>query len=260
MLVNFRRNTILLAFMAVAPTVLASANEPAPVTDIMNISETTGVSQNTNNAEDISSSEGTTNSENVKNTETASPESVAEPTKDNNVATESSAPASKIEATLNRFKEAEATHPFFENAYGYAVFPTVGKGGFGLGGSYGEGKVYRQGVHVGETTLAQLSFGLQLGAQAYSEVIFFETKADYYSFTSGSFEFGAQASAVAITLGASAQAGSTGAGAQAGDNQSKAAYINGMSVFTLTKGGLMYEAAIGGQGFTFAPNNNYDNK
>ncbi|MFA0442009.1 YSC84-related protein [Vibrio sp. 10N.222.51.C12] len=247
MLVNFRRNTILLAFMTVAPTVLANTNEPAPVTDIIHASENTSVSENTN-------------TETVNVTESVSTESVAEPTKNNNVAAEPAAPASKIEATLNRFKEADATHSFFENAYGYAVFPTVGKGGFGLGGSYGEGKVYRQGVHVGETTLAQLSFGLQLGAQAYSEVIFFETKADYYAFTSGSFEFGAQASAVAITLGASAQAGSTGAGAQAGDNQSKAAYINGMSVFTLTKGGLMYEAAIGGQGFTFAPNNNYDNK
>ncbi|WP_234496320.1 YSC84-related protein [Vibrio maritimus] len=172
--------------------------------------------------------------------------------------TTSSESSSKYEATLNKFKQAEATQPFFENAYGYAVFPTVGKGGFGIGGSYGEGQVYRQGTHVGDSTLAQLSIGLQLGAQAYSEIIFFESKADYYAFTSGSFEFGAQASAVALTLGASAQAGSTGAGAQAGDKQSKATYINGMAVFTMTKGGLMYEASIGGQGFSFAPNNNYD--
>lgn len=172
--------------------------------------------------------------------------------------TASSESSSKYEATLNKFKQAEATQPFFENAYGYAVFPTVGKGGFGIGGSYGEGQVYRQGTHVGDSTLAQLSIGLQLGAQAYSEIIFFESKADYYAFTSGSFEFGAQASAVALTLGASAQAGSTGAGAQAGDKQSKATYINGMAVFTMTKGGLMYEASIGGQGFSFAPNNNYD--
>lgn len=172
--------------------------------------------------------------------------------------TTSSESSSKYEATLNKFKQAEATQPFFENAYGYAVFPTVGKGGFGIGGSYGEGQVYRQGTHVGDSTLAQLSIGLQLGAQAYSEIIFFESKADYYAFTSGSFEFGAQASAVALTLGASAQAGSTGAGAQAGDKQSKATYINGMAVFTMTKGGLMYEASIGGQGFSFAPNNNYE--
>ncbi|MBY6198355.1 YSC84-related protein [Vibrio hangzhouensis] len=172
--------------------------------------------------------------------------------------TSSASIGSKYEATLNKFRQAEATQPFFDNAYGYAVFPTVGKGGFGIGGSYGEGQVYRQGVHVGDSTLAQLSIGLQLGAQAYSEIIFFETKADYYSFTSGSFEFGAQASAVALTLGASAQAGSTGAGAQAGDKQSKATYINGMAVFTMTKGGLMYEASIGGQGFSFAPNNNYE--
>ncbi|MCL9773675.1 lipid-binding SYLF domain-containing protein [Vibrio methylphosphonaticus] len=226
MLVNFGRYATLVACLAVTPSVWAQGSESAPVRDVSDtspIAETTAIPAE--------------NHDTVSNSST-----------------------SKIDATMNRFKEAQATHSFFDNAYGYAVFPTVGKGGFGLGGSYGEGQVFRQGVHVGETTLAQLSFGLQLGAQAYSEIIFFETKADYYAFTSGSFEFGAQASAVAITLGASAQAGSTGAGAQAGDKQSKAAYINGMSVFTLTKGGLMYEAAIGGQGFTFAPNDNYDNQ
>ncbi|GAL28146.1 hypothetical protein JCM19239_3382 [Vibrio variabilis] len=186
-------------------------------------------------------------------------EAASQPQTDNKAQTSTaSESSSKYEATLNKFKQADATLPFFDNAYGYAVFPTVGKGGFGIGGSYGEGQVYRQGTHVGDSTLAQLSIGLQLGAQAYSEIIFFESKADYYAFTSGSFEFGAQASAVALTLGASAQAGSTGAGAQAGDKQSKATYINGMAVFTMTKGGLMYEASIGGQGFSFAPNNNYD--
>ncbi|MCW8348619.1 hypothetical protein MD535_21765 [Vibrio sp. ZSDZ65] len=226
MLVNFGRYATLVACLTVTPTALAQGTELAPVRDV---SDTSPIAETTTTPADTH-------------------------------ATASNAPTSKIEATMNRFKEAQATHSFFDNAYGYAVFPTVGKGGFGLGGSYGEGQVFRQGVHVGETTLAQLSFGLQLGAQAYSEIIFFETKADYYAFTSGSFEFGAQASAVAITLGASAQAGSTGAGAQAGDKQSRAAYINGMSVFTMTKGGLMYEAAIGGQGFTFAPNDNYDNQ
>ncbi|MFC5079429.1 hypothetical protein VTH8203_02102 [Vibrio thalassae] len=186
--------------------------------------------------------------------------SASEPSQDAGQEAATSEDSSKYEATLNKFKQADETRPFFKGAYGYAVFPTVGKGGFGIGGSYGEGQVYRQGVHVGDSTLAQLSIGLQLGAQAYSEIIFFESKADYYSFTSGSFEFGAQASAVALTVGASAQAGSTGVGAQAGDNQTKANYINGMAVFTMTKGGLMYEASIGGQGFSFAPNNNYDGK
>ncbi|MGF1749270.1 YSC84-related protein [Vibrio cionasavignyae] len=226
MLVNFGRQATLLVCLTVTPLVLAQSSESAPVRDVTDTSPLE--------------------------------ESTVVATESHDMVSDS--PSSKIEATMNRFKEAQATHSFFDNAYGYAVFPTVGKGGFGLGGSYGEGQVFRQGVHVGETTLAQLSFGLQLGAQAYSEIIFFETKADYYAFTSGSFEFGAQASAVAITLGASAQAGSMGAGAQAGDKQSKAAYINGMSVFTMTKGGLMYEAAIGGQGFTFAPNDNYDNQ
>lgn len=185
-------------------------------------------------------------------------EAASQPQTDNQAQTSTtSESSSKYEATLNKFKQADATLPFFENAYGYAVFPTVGKGiryrwlvwrRSGLSSRYTRWRF----------DISAASIGLQLGAQAYSEIIFFESKADYYAFTSGSFEFGAQASAVALTLGASAQAGSTGAGAQAGDKQSKATYINGMAVFTMTKGGLMYEASIGGQGFSFAPNNNYD--
>jgi lipid-binding SYLF domain-containing protein len=158
---------------------------------------------------------------------------------------------------LQRFQSAEATLPFFNNAYGYALFPTVGKGGFGIGGAYGEGKVYRQGTHVGDSQLAQVTIGFQLGGQVYSEIIFFETKNAYQEFTSGNFEFGAQASAVALTLGASAQAGTAGVGASAGDKQSEAHYVDGMAIFTVTKGGLMYEASLGGQAFSFDPNSKF---
>ena len=126
---------------------------------------------------------------------------------------------------------------FFDSAAGYAVFPTVGKGGIGIGGAYGEGKVYRGGKYIGDTSLSQVTIGFQLGGQAYSEVIFFGTKAALSDFTDGNFEFSAQASAVAVTAGASADAD----------------YDGGIAVFTMAKGGLMYEASVGGQKFSFTP-------
>lgn len=161
--------------------------------------------------------------------------------------------ADSYSEALSNFKQAAETQGFFNSAYGYALFPTVGKGGFGIGAAYGDGKVYRGGTLTGHSTLTQLSIGFQVGGQAYSEIIFFKNKQAYDQFTSGSFEFSAQASAVAITLGANAQAGTTGNSAGAG-HHAKAAYINGMAVFTLAKGGLMYEAALAGQSFTFKPN------
>ncbi|NMH65114.1 lipid-binding SYLF domain-containing protein [Shewanella salipaludis] len=157
---------------------------------------------------------------------------------------------------LQRFQQAQETQRFFNNAYGYALFPTVGKGGIGIGAAYGKGRVFQGGVYRGDSSLTQLSIGFQLGGQAYSELIFFKDAKAYNDFTGGSFEFGAQASAVAINLGANAQAGTTGNSAGAGqagaDNDAaKASYINGMAVFTMAKGGLMFEAALAGQSFTF---------
>lgn len=160
--------------------------------------------------------------------------------------------------TIGLFKQSDAVQPFFKNAYGYAVFPTVGKGGLGIGGAYGKGQVYRGGKVTGEATLTKLSIGLQAGGQAFSEIIFFEDKRAYDEFTRGSFEFDAAASAVAITAGAQAKAGTEGttAGASAGPSagkQAKTKYRKGMAVFVHIKGGLMYEAAIGGQKFKFTP-------
>ncbi|MFQ6371921.1 YSC84-related protein [Shewanella sp. YIC-542] len=156
---------------------------------------------------------------------------------------------------LATFQKASETHKFFNHAYGYAIFPTVGKGGIGIGAAYGKGRVYRGGVYAGDSSLTQVSIGFQLGGQAYSEIIFFKDAKAYDAFTSGSFEFGAQASAVAINLGANAQAGTTGnsagAGQHGGNQAATAAYINGMAVFTAAKGGLMFEAALAGQSFTF---------
>jgi len=166
--------------------------------------------------------------------------------------------ADKFTDTIDIYKKSEAVQPFFKNAYGYAVFPTIGKGGIGIGGSYGTGQVYEGGKVTGEVSMIKGSIGWQLGGQAFSQMIFFEDKRAYDEFTSGNFEFDATASAVAITAGAQAKAGTEGAsaGASAGPatgKQAKTSYHKGMVVFTHAKGGLMYEASIGGQKFTFKP-------
>jgi len=171
----------------------------------------------------------------------------------------SSAYADGYASTIDVFKKSEAVQPFFADAYGYAVFPTVGKAGFVVGGAYGKGKVYRDGSVTGETSLTKASIGLQLGGQAFRQIIFFQDQRAYDDFTSGSFEFDAAASAVAITAGAQAKAGTAGssAGASAGPAtgaQAAASYRKGMAVFVHIKGGLMYELAIGGQKFSFKPN------
>lgn len=164
----------------------------------------------------------------------------------------------KYSSTIDRFKESSVTESFFENAYGYAVYPNVGKGGVGIGGAYGSGQVYHGGKMTGTSKMFKLSWGAQLGGQAFSQIVFFQDKRAYDEFTRGSFEFDATASAVAITAGAQAQAGTKGntAGASAGPNTGKqlgASYVKGYAVFTHVLGGLMYEAAIAGQKFSFKP-------
>jgi hypothetical protein len=166
--------------------------------------------------------------------------------------------AADYDETISVFRKSPAVQPFFGNAYGYAVFPTVGKGGIVVGGAYGEGRVYRQGEITGKVTLSKVSVGFQLGGQAFSEIIFFQDKRAYDEFTSGRFEFDASMSAVVITAGAQAKAGTEGitAGASAGPAtgaQANIRYNKGLAVFVHTKGGLMYEAAIGGQKFDFTP-------
>lgn len=166
--------------------------------------------------------------------------------------------ADQYSDTIDIYQKSDAVKPFFKNAYGYAVFPTIGKGGIGIGGAYGKGKVYVGDKVTGETSLIKATIGFQLGGQAFSEIIFFEDKRAYTEFTSGSFEFDAAASAVAITVGAQAKAGTGGttAGASLGPatgTQAKAGYLKGMAIFIHAKGGLMYEASVGGQKFSFTP-------
>jgi len=167
--------------------------------------------------------------------------------------------AAKCAETVKLFQDAGESAGFFKNSYGYAVFPTIGKAGLGIGGAHGSGCVYQQGKQVGTAKMNQVSIGWQAGAQGYSLLVFFEDERAFKDFTSGNFEFGAKASAVAITAGASASAGSTGtsSGASAGKKdattQTRTGYENGMASFSIIKGGLMYEAALGGAKFKYDP-------
>ena len=136
---------------------------------------------------------------------------------------------------INKFKQMPELKPYFKRAKGYAVFPNIGKVGWGVGGARGKGEVFKNGNLIGSTTVTQLSIGFQLGAQAFSQIIFFKGEKDLDRFIDGNFEFGASASAALINAGAATEA----------------AYSNGVAVLTLAKGGLMYEASIGGQKFTF---------
>ena len=160
---------------------------------------------------------------------------------------------------INVFKNAGASGEYFNTAYGFAIYPTIGKAGFVVGGAYGEGKVFVEDKHVGNSTMTQLTVGAQLGGQAYSQIIFFENEQAFKSFTSGNFEFSAQATAVAITAGVSAEA-NTGGGASAGISGGRndaattsGGYRKGMAIFTVATGGLMFEAALGGQKFSYTP-------
>ena len=160
--------------------------------------------------------------------------------------------------TVRLFRNAGESASFFSKSYAYAVFPTVGAGGFIVGGAHGDGRVYVHGKHVGDTTVTQVSVGFQLGGKAYSQMIFFEDKRALDEFESGSFAFDASASAIAITAGASASAGTTGAtaGASGGKKDAVTAsggYQKGMAVFTIAKGGLMYAATVAGQKFSYTP-------
>jgi lipid-binding SYLF domain-containing protein len=143
-----------------------------------------------------------------------------------------------VAAAIDDFVEEDpGIQAWFDESYGYAIFPSVGKGGIGVGGAYGSGLVYEQSRLIGTTALTQATIGFQLGGQSYQQVIFFENKRSLDRFTGGNFEFAAQVSAVALTAGASADAD----------------FRDGMAIFTMENGGLMYEASVGGQKFSFRP-------
>jgi hypothetical protein len=145
---------------------------------------------------------------------------------------------SRVQSAIQVAKETDlGLQKFFNNSAGYAVFPSVGKGAVGVGGAFGRGELFQSVQMVGYCSLTQATVGLALGGQEYTELIFFETPKTLNQFKSGNYAFSAQASAVALKAGASANA----------------KYENGVAVFTMGQAGLMVEASIGGQKFSFEP-------
>jgi lipid-binding SYLF domain-containing protein len=146
----------------------------------------------------------------------------------------------EAKSAITALKKADPSlQKFFDKSAGYAVFPSIGKGGLVVGGAGGSGIVFEHGKAVGKTTLSQVTIGAQVGGQAYYEIIFFETAETLAAFKKGEWTMAAQVSAVALASGASADA----------------AYKEGVAVFTLSKGGAMAEASVGGQKFSFKPMN-----
>jgi len=147
-------------------------------------------------------------------------------------------PVQEARGTIQVFKKADpGLSKFFDESVGYVVFSSVGKGAVGVGGAHGSGILFEKGQPVGKATLTQVTIGFQLGGEAYSEVVFFQTAGTLNDFKKGNFELAAQASAMAAAAGASANA----------------KYKQGVAVFTVAKGGLMYEASVGGQKFGYEP-------
>ena len=140
-----------------------------------------------------------------------------------------------IEAKADFIKTDGQMKSLFDNAYGYVIFPNVGKGAVGIGGAAGNGAVFQNGKLIGMANMKQVSIGFQWGGQAYREVIFFESAADLDRFKHDKIEFAGQASAVAATAGAAANV----------------KYKEGVMIFSQIKGGLMYEASVGGQKFKY---------
>jgi lipid-binding SYLF domain-containing protein len=167
------------------------------------------------------------------------------------------ASAEGVKETIAIFQQAGQSGDFFKKSYAYAVFPSVGAGGIGIGGAYGKGQVYVHGKFVGLATLRQVSLGFQLGGKTYSQIIFFEDEHAFEDFKSGKLEFGANASVAAITTGADAGVATNGVHSGASEGQHDATtvgeYQNGTATFIVAKGGLMASASLAGEKFTFEP-------
>ncbi len=169
-----------------------------------------------------------------------------------------------VEATIKEFKDNPGVAPYFDHAYAYMIFPSITKGGVIIGFGEGEGQVFKQGTNVGTSEVTLFSIGAQLGAQTYSQVIFFENEEAYTNFIAEGTILSANASAAFITLGANAEAGtggvssssSTGKMAANTDPKMGGSYANSTASFSLTKAGLMGQATLGGATFEFKPNDN----
>lgn len=151
---------------------------------------------------------------------------------------------------------------YFEEAYGWAAFPSIAKAGIGIGGAYGKGEVFAKidggpAKLVGNATLTQVSFGVQLGGETFAEIVFFENEDSFQKFTSGNFEFAANANVVALTYGADGKITTAGSSGTATKNAEEGAavtdfgYFQGMATYTLPNKGIMYEFSISGQKFNY---------
>jgi lipid-binding SYLF domain-containing protein len=165
--------------------------------------------------------------------------------------------ADKYTDTIALFKKAGQSAKFFNASYGYAVFPTIGKGGLVVGGAHGDGHVYARGKYVGDSSMTQVSVGFQAGGEAYSQIIFFENKQAFNTFTSGNFQFGAGVGVVVITAAAGGEASTGGSTASASASKKEATtaggYQNGVAIFAIQKGGAMFEASVEGQKYSYKP-------
>lgn len=164
--------------------------------------------------------------------------------------------ADEYEDAITAFKNAGESGNLFAHSAGFAIFPSVAKGGLGIGAAHGKGRVYTKGdKQIGDSSLTQLSVGAQIGGQEYSEIIFFQDDVALKTFQRGNFELGAGVQAVAITASAGAGTSTAGSSAGASTSQQQAAvagvFHNGLAVFTIPKGGAMFSASVGGQKFTF---------
>lgn len=163
----------------------------------------------------------------------------------------------KYADAFEKFSSTPQIAAMLAESYGYALFPTIGKGGMLIGGAFGNGRVYVGGRHVGNASMGQVTVGFQLGGTAFSEIVLFKNKDAFEEFSSGKFAFGAEASAVAVTAGAHAKANTAGTSTSASDagpgGAAQGDWSGGMATFVYSKGGLMYEASIGGQAFDYEP-------
>ncbi|MGI9341871.1 MAG: YSC84-related protein [Gammaproteobacteria bacterium] len=176
---------------------------------------------------------------------------------DDKAAAEKADTNAKYAEAFKKFSETPPIASMIAESYGWALFPTIGKGGFFVGGAFGKGRVYAGGIHVGNSSMAQATIGFQLGGTAFSQLVLFKNRDAFEEFTSGKFTFGAEASAVAINAGAQARANTAGTSTSASDpapgGAAQGSWTGGMATFVFAKGGLMYEASIGGQAFDYEP-------
>jgi len=144
------------------------------------------------------------------------------------------------QTTLRELQRLDPTLESFlkDNAYAYAIFPNIGKGGAIVGGAYGHGTVYQGGNFVGWAELNQGSIGLQLGGQTFTEVVVFKDKGTFNEWQhKGEWSAGASASAVALKSGAARNA----------------SFYDGVAYLVRPNGGLMVDLSIQGQKFNFRP-------